>query len=511
MQNILPILILTLTLVLLIFFKVKDNTKDLLQGKNHVLILLSALCILQSSFYLIYLFLPGFEIHLITINNFGISFEISSFSVLFSLVAVLIQFIVLRFSLNYLKNESQLPTFLTQTVLAGFGLQGLFLSNNLVSSYLFILLISYSSNKLVGFYRNRAISKAVGIKYKIIDTVANLFLFGGFLIFGILTKSGDLEEIQSAFLLNKSFIGSLGVLFLLLGSFIKAAQFPFHNWLGEVMEAPTPVSALLHAGIIGVGPFLLHTFSKVLYASNPALIAIICFSTISILLGAFCFYYQKGIKNLLAYSSIAHLGFTILLFGIGFPGASLLHFSGHAFYKAHAFLSSGSELERKRNKSFFTTSNSNRYLGILAFIATPVGIWLLVEYTILLDWFNPALDLVLFIGLTIGTLFSNALFQGKTLKFQLNILLLGSVAFFAFLLFEKIFANIQGHMEADEFLLLARRLILGLFSLILVYGQFKRLQVVKPLFPNLEIHFQQGLYIPILVNRFYSNFISSKK
>lgn len=511
MQNILPIAILSLTLILLSFLKINDNTQVLLRRKNQYSALIGIMCIVQSLFYINYLFQPALEIRLLTFNNFGISFEIRSFSALFSLVAVLIQYIVLRYSINYLKTEGELPRFLIHTVLAGMGLQGLFLSNNLVSSFLFILLISYSSNKLIGYYRSRSVSKAVGTKHKIIDSIANLFLLVSFLLFGAITKSGNIEQIQSLLQNDTTIYGSFGILFLLLGSFIKAAQFPFHNWLGEVMEAPTPVSALLHAGIIGVGPFLLHSFSKILYSSNSALITIICFSSLSILIGAFSFYYQKGIKNLLAYSSIAHLGFTLFLFGIGFPGASLLHFSGHAFYKAHAFLSSGSELERKRSKSFYVPSNRNNYLGLLALISTPIAIWILAEYTILLDWFNPEMDLALFIGLTIGTLFSNTLSNGENWKYQFNVLLLGCISFFAFLLFERFFSDFQLHAYENKMVIQSRWLILSFFSLLLIYGQLKRLQFIKPLFPNLEIHLQHGLYIPILVNRIYSNLISSKK
>src|SRR5690606_2083247 len=98
---------------------------------------------------------------------------------------------------------------------------------------------------------------------------------------------------------------------------LKSAQFPFHGWLPEVMETPTPVSALLHAGIINAGGFLLIRFADVLVLSETAMIAVALIGLATALFGSFCMLVQSSVKVSLAYSTIAQMGFMLLQCGLG--------------------------------------------------------------------------------------------------------------------------------------------------------------------------------------------------
>jgi NAD(P)H-quinone oxidoreductase subunit 5 len=134
--------------------------------------------------------------------------------------------------------------------------------------------------------------------------------------------------------------------FLALAAMLKSAQFPLHGWLTEVMEAPTPVSALLHAGIVNAGGFVLIRFSDLMLASPGVLAALAMVGGLSALLGGLVMLTQSAVKTSLAWSTIAQMGFMLLQCGLGLFALALLHILAHSLYKAHAFLSSGGAVER---------------------------------------------------------------------------------------------------------------------------------------------------------------------
>ncbi len=122
---------------------------------------------------------------------------------------------------------------------------------------------------------------------------------------------------------------------------LKTAAFPLHGWLTEVMEAPTPVSALLHAGIINAGGFLLIRTAELVQASPGAMAALVMIGGLTALFGAAVMLTQSAIKTALAWSTVAQMGFMLLQCGLGLWALALLHIVAHSLYKAHAFLSSG--------------------------------------------------------------------------------------------------------------------------------------------------------------------------
>ena len=129
---------------------------------------------------------------------------------------------------------------------------------------------------------------------------------------------------------------------------LKSAQFPTHGWLIEVMETPTPVSALLHAGIINAGGFLVIRFADVMAASPGALVVLAVVGGFTALFGAVVMLTQTTVKGSLAYSTVAQMGFMLLQCGFGAFSAALVHIVAHSLYKAHAFLSAGSVVETLR-------------------------------------------------------------------------------------------------------------------------------------------------------------------
>jgi len=140
-------------------------------------------------------------------------------------------------------------------------------------------------------------------------------------------------------------VTAIGIL-LVLGAMTKSAQFPFHSWLPDTMEAPTPVSAFMHAGIINAGGFLVIRLSPLVSLSPVALDVLALVGAFTALFGGLVMLTQTSIKRALAFSTIAQMGFMMLQCGLGGFSAALLHIVAHSLYKAHAFLSSGSVLEQ---------------------------------------------------------------------------------------------------------------------------------------------------------------------
>lgn len=135
---------------------------------------------------------------------------------------------------------------------------------------------------------------------------------------------------------------TIAALGLALAAMAKSAQLPLHGWLPETLEAPTPVSALMHAGIVNGGGFLLIRVSPLLAETPLALGVLVVVGLATAVVGVLAMWAQTDVKKALAWSTVAQMGFMVLECGLGAFAAALIHLVGHGLYKAHAFLRSGS-------------------------------------------------------------------------------------------------------------------------------------------------------------------------
>ena len=160
--------------------------------------------------------------------------------------------------------------------------------------------------------------------------------------FGVL----DLRELAiSASDQGLGVMGTAAVALIVIAAALKTASFPLHGWLTEVMEAPTPVSALLHAGIINSGGVLLIANANLVQQSPGAMAVLVVIGGLTALFGAAVMLTQSAVKTSLAWSTVSQMGFMILQCGLGLWTLALLHIVAHSLYKAHAFLSSGGAVE----------------------------------------------------------------------------------------------------------------------------------------------------------------------
>lgn len=142
--------------------------------------------------------------------------------------------------------------------------------------------------------------------------------------------------------------GPLIAVLIVVAALSRSAQIPFHRWLPATLAAPTPVSALLHAGVVNGGGVLLVKLSAL--GTPLASGIVIAAGVASMAYGAVLMLVRPDIKGALAYSTMAQMGFMMLTCGLGLWAAAVIHLIGHGFYKATMFLSSGSAIARHRRQ-----------------------------------------------------------------------------------------------------------------------------------------------------------------
>lgn len=290
------------------------------------------------------------QIFLVENPYFEISLRLDSLSVImFSMISI-IGFVVMKFSFNYLDGDNRQGIFLGRLALTIASVQFLVLSGSLLTFFASWVLTSICLHRLLVFYPERIGARVSAKKKFWVARLSDMSLLVAFTFLFLEFGNGNLEMIFSQIksvdsLVKLSGNVSWAALFIAFAAFFKSAQLPTHGWLIEVMETPTPVSALLHAGLLNAGPFLLIRMSNVLETSSYVLALIIAVGGITALYGTLANATQTSIKTSLGYSSVAHMGFSIMVCGIGVYPAAMLHLVGHSFYKAHSFLSSGSAIE----------------------------------------------------------------------------------------------------------------------------------------------------------------------
>lgn len=177
------------------------------------------------------------------------------------------------------------------------------------------------------------------------------FLIGDLALWGavlIVTARWGVSDLRA--LADESFSGPLvpvvGCL-AVIAALSRSAQVPFHKWLPATLAAPTPVSALLHAGVVNAGGILLLRLAPLVSGDVARALTIVAGAT-TLVYGAVVMLVKPDVKGALANSTMAQMGFMILTGGLGLWAATIFHLVAHGFYKATLFLSSGSAIAQRR-------------------------------------------------------------------------------------------------------------------------------------------------------------------
>jgi NAD(P)H-quinone oxidoreductase subunit 5 len=290
---------------------------------------------------------------MIGVQGIGLSLYADALTAVIFLLVAFIGVIVVAYSRNYLEGDPGHVRFTGMLCLTLSAVLMVILSGNLFLFAAAWIATSLGLQRLLVFYPERPAAQLAARKEFIASRCGDICLV---LACGLLYRmagSCEYRQIFDAARALQEHGGALNnthlIALLLVGTAVlKSAQFPLHGWLIEVMETPTPVSALLHAGIVNAGGFLILRFSDVIALSFPALNTLAIIGGFTALFGSVVMLTQTSIKVSLAYSTIAQMGFMMLECGLGAFSAALLHILAHSLYKAHAFLSSGSVIDIAR-------------------------------------------------------------------------------------------------------------------------------------------------------------------
>lgn len=255
--------------------------------------------------------------------------------------------IVLRYARTALDGEDGHGRFMATMAATLAAVLLLVSAGHLVQLVLAWAMVGVGLHRLLLFYPDRPRAQRAARKKTVSGIIGTsaLLLAAGLLIHGFGT--GNIATI-AAMAQAGQVPGTLWLAALLLGvaAVFKSALIPTHGWLTEVMEAPTPVSALLHAGVVNAGGFLLIRFADVLIAVPGVLALLALIGGFSALMGAAVALTQPSVKTALAWSTCAQMGFMVLQIGLALFPLALLHIVAHSLYKAHAFLASGGAVEQ---------------------------------------------------------------------------------------------------------------------------------------------------------------------
>jgi NAD(P)H-quinone oxidoreductase subunit 5 len=280
-------------------------------------------------------------------HGVGLSVRLDAVSAIMLLLVTFIGWVVVRYAGTYLDGEARQGPFTGWLCLTLVSVLLLVAAGNLSQLVVAWIATSLFLHRLLLFYPQRVAAQRAARKKFVTARLGDAALIAAA---GLLMAAYGTSDIGAILATARAGIGggmAVGAAGLLaLAAILKSAQFPTHGWLTEVMETPTPVSALLHAGVINAGGFLLIRFADVMLLAPGVLAALVMIGGFTALFGSLVMLTQPAVKTSLAWSTVAQMGFMIFECGLALFPLALLHIVAHSLYKAHSFLASGGAVER---------------------------------------------------------------------------------------------------------------------------------------------------------------------
>nr|QIC20163.1 NADH dehydrogenase subunit 5 [Tricholoma matsutake]UIX25600.1 NADH dehydrogenase subunit 5 [Tricholoma matsutake]UIX25628.1 NADH dehydrogenase subunit 5 [Tricholoma matsutake]UIX25656.1 NADH dehydrogenase subunit 5 [Tricholoma matsutake]UIX25683.1 NADH dehydrogenase subunit 5 [Tricholoma matsutake] len=328
--------------------------------------------------------------------------------------------------------------------------------------------IGVVSYLLINFYFTRIqANKAAILAFTMNRTGDMLMSIGFFAIFAIFGSLNYASIFSITPYMNETSISIIALL-LLGGALAKSANIPFHSWLPGSMEAPTPVSALLHAAtLVTAGIYLLLRSSPILEFSPTVLLIITIIGSTTAFFAATCGLLQNDLKRIIAFSTISQLGYMMMAVGLSQYNVALMHTVNHAFFKALLFLGAGAVIH-----SFADQQDVRRMGGLINFLPFTYSVMLVGSFSLLA---TPYLTGFFSKDLILELAFGQYSFTGMY-AFILGSITAGITAFYSFRLISLVFLTTpngqkQSYLNSHEskIAVILPLLILALFSIFFGY------------------------------------------
>ncbi len=285
--------------------------------------------------YVIYEWAPTFGLTL--------GFYIDGLSWLFAFLISGIGVLINLYAYWYLHKPDPFGRFFAYLLFFMGSMLGLVLSSNLIILIIFWELTTISSFLLIGYWSHTERARYGAVKSILVTSVGGLAMIGGAVILTVITGTAEFPELikKAAFIQEHALFFPI-LLLLMLGAFSKSAQSPFHIWLPDSMEAPTPVSAFLHSStMVKAGVFLIARVHPIFSGREEWILLIASIGLITMVLGAYYALRKVDLKAILAYSTVSQLG--LMIMALGFADvlgakATAFHIMNHAAFKGMLFL-----------------------------------------------------------------------------------------------------------------------------------------------------------------------------
>jgi len=291
---------------------------------------------------------PGtFSIAWLTVGETEIQWGvlIDKLSVVMIGLVTFIALLVQIYSIGYMKGDPRFGWYFAAHALFAGAMLALVLADNLLFLYVAWELVGLGSYLLIGFWWEKRSAAQAAKKAFITTRIGDVGLLIGIILLFRATGSFDISTIFHV--AASGGIGSVtlntATALIFLGAMGKSAQFPFHVWLPDAMEGPTPVSALIHAAtMVTAGVFLVARMLPLFELAPDVMMAVAITGLVTFVFAGTLALVMTDIKRVLAYSTISHLGLMMLSLGAGALAATLFHLVAHGVSKALLFLGAGS-------------------------------------------------------------------------------------------------------------------------------------------------------------------------
>lgn len=285
-----------------------------------------------------YVWVPSF--------NLSFSWFIDGLSLTFALLITGIGLLIVLYAGGYMKGHPQQGRFLSFLLLFMGAMLGVVVSDSLLMLFVYWELTSITSFLLIGFDHARPAARRAALQALVVTGGGGLLLLAGLIFIWDMSGMTQLSMlVRGGDILRDSPFYLAALLLVLGGAFTKSAQFPFHFWLPNAMEAPTPVSAYLHsATMVKAGVYLLMRLNPVLGDTAAWQILLPFFGGLTMLTGALLAVRQTDLKLMLAYTTMSSLGLLVMLTGFGSDHAieaAVLYLVAHSLFKGALFMVAG--------------------------------------------------------------------------------------------------------------------------------------------------------------------------
>ena len=276
----------------------------------------------------------------------SLSFHFDGLGVLFATLIAAVGTLIVVYAADYLKEHADAGKF--QIFLFAFmgSMLGLVLADNLIALFVFWELTGFTSYLLIGFEHERPEARGAALQALLVTGAGGLALLAAGILLWQAGGTTSLSEMLGGglnFVGRPTYVGIVAL--ILLAAFTKSAQFPFHFWLPNAMQAPTPVSAYLHsATMVKAGVYLVARMTPLVGGTALWTYSLTVAGVLTMIGGSYRAVVETDLKRILAYSTISALGFLMLLLGVGTPQAviaALVYLLAHACYKGGLFLVAG--------------------------------------------------------------------------------------------------------------------------------------------------------------------------